>query len=347
MSPGGLRDGRVRGGAGGAPRTHPHPPPEPTRRGAAPACSRARVGAPRDDGDGDGGRPSPGPGARRRRPAGLFGAPQGGMGPGGGAVGPVGITMHQHRARHRAGASSTSDPVRRPGPGPPAPAARPAASTRGSPGGADVGPPAFFAGGDVRRRHARARARPRADRAPEPGRAAAARRRRRRRRTAAAAHFARRPETRVAGGGGAPGGLGALPHAGNVSLPSPNGSSVGGGEPWAAGRAAGVFGAAGAARGENAKSNGGGGEGDQPSPVPRRCPSLGSHPQVTRVLVSFLCFLFSARRSRQRAFLAETVRRGVGRRAPGRAPSESLSEKYNFTISTLLVRARGAQNISN
>ena len=97
--------------------------------------------------------------------------------------------------------------------------------------------------------------------------------------------FARRPETRVANGGGAPNGLDALPHAGNVSLPSPNGSSVGGGEePVGGGKSRRGrlwrLDGRGARGGKNAKSNGGGGKGDQPVAGPKTLPKPRIAPQT-------------------------------------------------------------------
>jgi hypothetical protein len=98
--------------------------------------------------------------------------------------------------------------------------------------------------------------------------------------------FARRPETRAANGGGAPNGLDALPHAGHASLPSPNGSPVGGGEEPVGGgksrRGRGRFGAdgRGARGGKSAKSNGGGGKGDQPGAGPKTLPKPRIAPQT-------------------------------------------------------------------
>ena len=91
-----------------------------------------------------------------------------------------------------------------------------------------------------------------------------------------------------ASGGGAPNGLDALPHAlPHASLPSPNGSSVGGGdEPVGGGksrRGRGRFGAdgRGARGGKSAKSNQGlGGKGDQPGAGPKTLPKPRIAPQT-------------------------------------------------------------------
>ena len=193
-----LRDGRVRGRGGGAPGTPLPPAPNRLDAGLLTLLTGG-VGAPRDDGDGDGGwaGPPPGPGGGRGGAtpgAGLFGAPQGGMmGPGGGMMGPVGITMHQHQGL--GGTAPTHQTHQRPGFGGQGLGRRRRRRRRRlrravPRGGADVGPPAFFAGGDVSGGDTLARALDRVQIEPpnEPGaRRAAARRRRRRRRTAARA----------------------------------------------------------------------------------------------------------------------------------------------------------------
>ena len=276
------------GGAGGPPPAAPPlPPPAPNRLDAGLLnLLTGGVGAPPGMmGMGMGPGPPPGPGGGRGGAtpgAGLFGAAQGGMmGPGGM---PVGITMHQHQGL--GGTAPTHPQQQRPGFGGqglgPAGAGAGGFDARFPGGGADVGPPAFFAGSDVSGGDALARAIDRVQIEPpnEPGQ------RGERRRGGGPPGFARRPETRAANGGGAPNGLDALPHAGHASLPSPNGSPVGGGEEPVGGgksrRGRGRFGAdgRGARGGKSAKSNGGGGKGDQPGAGPKTLPKPRIAPQT-------------------------------------------------------------------
>jgi len=283
------------GGAGGAPPgAPPLPPPAPNRLDAGLLnLLTGGVGAPPGMmGMGMGPGPPPGPGGGRGGAtpgAGLFGAPQGGMmGPGGM---PVGITMHQHQGL--GGTAPTHPQQQRPGFGGQGLGQGLGAGAGGFDarfpgGGADVAPPAFFAGSDVSGGDALARAIDRVQIEPpnEPGQHGE--RRRGGGGGGGPPGFARRPETRAASGGGAPNGLDALPHAlPHASLPSPNGSSVGGGEEPVGGgksrRGRGRFGAdgRGARGGKSAKSNQGlGGKGDQPGAGPKTLPKPRIAPQT-------------------------------------------------------------------
>ena len=249
------------------------------------------------------------------------------MGPGGPGGMPVGITMHQHQGL--GGTAPTHPTHQRPGFGgqasaPPAPSPAPAVSTRGSPGGADVGPPAFFAAATCPAA-TRSRARSIACRSsPERTRAArrAAARRRRRRTAARAARAARGVRRRASRTAAA---LRTVP--GTFLYPRPTAHPwAAARSPWAAGRAgAGVFGAStGAAReaGKAPKATAAAGKATSPAPVQRRCPSLGSRRKRSDQKYSCrFCVFCSLRAASQAARVSTRGRRSArgveGRRAPG------------------------------